>query len=94
MSEIYGWVIALLAIGIQVYLSRRENGYWGAILPVLYVIFIVGWFIKRFGEVDTLSLILAAVGGLAFLVSVWINGRESVKKKRKKEMEKIELQDL
>lgn len=94
MSEVYGWAIAILVIGVQFYLSRKENAYWGAILPVLYLVFIVGWFIKKLGEVETLSLILAAVGGLAFLLSVWINGRDSLKKKRKKEMEKIELNDI
>lgn len=94
MSEIYGWAIAILVIGVQFYLSRREKVYWGAILPVFYMVFIAGWFIKKYGEVETLSLILAAVGGLAFLLSVWVNGRDSLKKKRKKEMEKIELHDI
>lgn len=94
MSGIYGWVIAIVVIGIQFYLSRKENVYWGAILPVLYLVFIVGWFIKKFGEVETLTLLLAAVGGLAFLLSIWINGRDSLKKKIKKEMEKIDLHDI
>lgn len=94
MSGIYGWVIAIVVIGIQFYLSRKENVYWGAILPVLYLVFIVGWFIKKFGEVETLTLLLAAVGGFAFLLSIWINGRDSLKKKIKKEMEKIDLHDI
>ncbi|SDK48141.1 hypothetical protein SAMN05216187_10955 [Jeotgalicoccus aerolatus] len=91
---VIGWGIAILVIGVQFYLSRRKYVYWGAILPVLYIVFIVGWFFKKFGEEDTLSLILAGVGGLAFLLSLWINGRDYLKKKRKKELEKIELQDI
>ncbi|MBV7508992.1 hypothetical protein KW850_27700 [Bacillus sp. sid0103] len=94
MFEVYGWLIAIVIIGIQFYLSRRTNVYWGAILPGLYLVFIVSWFLKKFGEVDTLSLILAAIGGLAFLLSIWINGRESLKKKRKKELEKIDIQNI
>ena len=94
MSGIYGLIISILVIGIQFYLSRKKSVYWGAILPVLYLVFIVGWFIKKFGELDTLTLILAAVGGLAFLLSIWINGRDSLKKKIKKEMEKMELHDI
>ena len=94
MLEVYGWLIAIVIIGLQFYLSRRINVYWGAILPGLYLVFIVSWFLKKFGEVDTLSLILAAVGGLAFLLSIWINGRESLKKKRKKELEKIHIQNI
>ncbi|WP_163100718.1 hypothetical protein [Peribacillus alkalitolerans] len=94
MLEVYGWLIAIVIIGIQFYLSSRTNVYWGAILPGLYLVFIVSWFLKKFGEVDTLSLILAAIGGLAFLLSIWINGRESLKKKRKKELEKIDIQNI
>jgi chromate transport protein ChrA len=94
MLEVYGWLIAFVIIGIQFYFSRRTNVFLGAILPGLYLVFIVSWFLKKLGEVDTLSLILAAVGGLAFLLSIWINGRESLKKKRKKELEKIDIQNI
>jgi len=94
MFEVYGWLIAIVIIGVQFFLSRRTNVYWGAILPVVYLFSIKWLFFRRIGEENTLYLILAAIGGLAFLLSVWIKGRESLKKRRKKELEKIELQNI
>ncbi|NKE05797.1 MULTISPECIES: hypothetical protein [Mesobacillus] len=94
MPAIYGWLIAFAVIGVQFYLSRRSPILLGAILPVIYIAFISVWFFKRFGEEDTLSLILAAVGGLAFLLSIWIEGRNFLKKQRQKELKKIQLQDM
>ncbi len=94
MPAIYGWLIAFAVIGVQFYLSRRSHVLSGAIIPVLYIAFITVWFYKRFGAEDTLSLILAGVGGLAFLLSLWIKGREHLKKQHQKELEKIQLQDM
>ena len=94
MLQILGWTIAIISIGAQFYLSRRANVYWGAILPLLYVTYIVWWYFKNIDEVNTFSHIFAIVAGLAFFLSVWINGREAVKTKRKKELEKIDLQNI
>lgn len=94
MFEVYGWIIAIGIMLIQLFLSRRTNVYWGAIIPVLYLVYIFNWVIERVGKVNMLTLILIAVGGLAILFDLWISGREYSKKKRKKESEKIALQDL
>lgn len=94
MFHVYGWLIAIGVLVVQFLLSRRTNVYWGAILPVLYVPFIIIWLPERFGKEITFSVILAAVGGLVFLLGMWINGREYLKKKRKKELEKMELHDI
>lgn len=94
MFQFYGWLIAIAVLGIQIFLSRRSNVYWGAILPVLYLVFICFWLYERIGTDSTFSLVLAAVGGLAVLLGIWNNGREALKKKRKKELEKMELHDI
>jgi hypothetical protein len=94
MFQVYGWLIAIGILGIQFILSRRRNVYWGAILPILYIFFIFGWLSERIVKENTISLILAAVGGLVILLGGWINGRESLKNKRKKELEKIELHNI
>src|SRR5699024_10020516 len=91
---VIGWGIAILVIGVQFYLSRRKHVYWGASLRVLYIVYIVGWFFKKFGEEDTLSLILSGVGGLAFLLSHCNNGRDCKNKKIKKDFENLEIQDI
>ncbi len=94
MLLVYGWLIAIGVLVVQFFLSRRTNVYWGAILPVLYVVFIIVWLPARFGKEITFSVILAAVAGLVFLFGMWFNGREYLKKKRKQELEKMELHDI
>ncbi|GAB0168276.1 hypothetical protein LSPCS325_17130 [Lysinibacillus sp. CTST325] len=98
MDPTYKWIIAILIaiviIGIQSFLSRRTNVYWGAIVPILYLVFIFGWWSIRVDNVNTSSLIKAAVGGSVFLLGTWAKGRESLKNKRKKELEKMKLHDI
>lgn len=89
------WMVDLnWSAGRSIFIISKNNVYWGAILPVLYVPFIIIWLPERFGKEITFSVILAAVGGLVFLLGMWINGREYLKKKRKKELEKMELHDI
>jgi len=94
MNEVYGWLIAIGILGIQFVLSRRNNVYWGAILPILYLVFIFGWLAKRMGNGNTFTLIITAIAGLAVLLGIWIKGREALKNKRKKELEKMKLHDI
>lgn len=94
MPQLYGWLIAILILGVQFFLARRTSVFWGAVLPVMYLIYIYGWLFERYGEGNTVSLVLAAFGGVVILLSIWINGRESLKRKRRKELEKINLQDI
>ncbi|MFJ3386974.1 hypothetical protein [Lysinibacillus sp. NPDC086135] len=98
MDPNYKWLIAILIaiviIGVQSFLSRRANVYFGAIVPILYLVFIFGWWIIRTGNVNTSSLIKVAVAGTLFLLGTWAKGRESLKNKRKKELEKMKLHDI
>ncbi|MCL1694694.1 hypothetical protein [Lysinibacillus sp. BPa_S21] len=98
MDPIYKWILAILIaivlIGIQSFLSRRTNVYWGAIVPILYLVFIFGWWFNGIENVTTYSLIKVAVVGSVFLLGTWAKGRESLKNKRKKELEKMKLYDI
>lgn len=96
MFKVYAWLIALVILGCQYYLSRRRNVWWGAVLPAAYfLVFIYGWVSETyFTRENSTSFILALLGGLAFLLSGWINGRESVKRKEKKELDKMKLKDI
>lgn len=93
MSHAIGYLIALVILGTQYFLSRKNNVYWGAFLPVIYIVFIVYGKLSGFFTEDK-DIIMILVGGTLLLLSVWANGRKSVKDKRKKELEKIELYDL
>ncbi|MMZ59629.1 hypothetical protein D1872_216790 [compost metagenome] len=76
---LYSFLITIVILVIQFFLSRRNNVYLGAILPVVYLVtFIYLWFSETLFIKSTL---LAAFAGLAALLGIWINGRESLKKK-------------
>ncbi|MDM5296342.1 hypothetical protein QUF81_24980 [Peribacillus simplex] len=89
MGTLYGLLISFGIIGIQQFLSRRNNAFWGAILPVSYIGFLIWFFLKVSDEFEMLFII-----GLTILLGIWSEGRIYLKKKRKKELEKITLQDL
>src|SRR5699024_295963 len=96
MFKVYAWLIALVILGCQYYLSRKRNVWWGAILPIAYFLVLIYGCVSEtyFTRENTTSFILALLGGLAFLLSGWINGREALKRKEKKELEKMKLKDL
>ncbi|RAL24587.1 hypothetical protein [Thermoflavimicrobium daqui] len=94
MFRIYAFLIAIVILGVQYFLSRRDNAYWGAILPILYLM-TMGylWF---FGTLSgsTIDLVIAIFAGLIALLGAWASGRESMKKKRKRELEKMKSYDI
>ncbi|MCY9514858.1 hypothetical protein [Paenibacillus apiarius] len=95
MLHVIQFLGALAILGIQYYLSRRHNAYWGAIMPGIYISFFVyGQLSGVFNEGKEVSMILAALGGTAILLLAWVKGRASVKVKRRKELEKIALHDM
>ena len=94
MDEVYKWLIAFGILGVQFFLSRRTNVYWGAILPVLYLVFIFEWLSNRMDNGHPFHTIFVAVAGLMILLGDWAKGRDSLKNKRKKELEKMRLHDI
>ena len=89
MGPLYG---VLLSLGILIthhFLARRNNSVWGAIVPGIYLVFILWLFIVKKVEFEMYFII----GFLALLV-IWGDGRARIKSKRKKELEKIAVKDL
>ena len=70
----------------SIFLSRRENVYWGICLPIVYVITLLYLWITEALTVkgNTLIFIIIILGGLAILLGIWIKGREELKINRKK----------
>lgn len=94
MNHIVEILIVIIVILTQHYLSTRNNPYFGGILPLAYIIVISFFFTRLMSGNDKFSSWLAIIGGLAAFLSIWIKGRETVKKKRQKELERIELNNL
>ncbi|UIJ69960.1 hypothetical protein LW858_32050 (plasmid) [Bacillus cereus] len=96
MFRLYGFLIAILLIGLQYFLSRRENVYWGLCLPILYVITLLYLGVTEVLTVkgNTLIFIIIILGGLAILLGIWIKGREDLKNKQKKELDRMKTKDM
>lgn len=92
MHDVFWVLVCFIIVGIQRFLSTRNNIYWGGILPTLYLIGFI-WIISNKEKVPT-PLILAVLGGLVILLGGWTEGRESLKRKRKKELEKMKTMDI
>ncbi|RAS75495.1 hypothetical protein [Priestia endophytica] len=94
MDHVVGILIVIVIMIVQQFLSSRKNPYLGGILPVVYIGSVVFYFNKLMADGDHFSTWLMIVAALCGLLSIWISGRESFKKKRKKELDRIELQNL
>lgn len=92
MEAFYRLFIILGLLAIQLFLSSRNNKYLGAILPVLLVVFLIWSYMTD--RIDSLLkvLLFLLVGMVAFLLE-WDRGREYVKNKQKKELEKMKMYD-
>jgi len=94
MSLIIRIIIAIAILATQHFLSTRRNVFWGAIMPVSYVIFMA--YIKFSGlsaEFER-DFWFIAILGTVILLSAWTSGRESLAKKRRKELDKMKAQDI
>ncbi|MFJ7747527.1 hypothetical protein [Peribacillus sp. NPDC097295] len=94
MNDLYGLLIILLVIALQHLFSTRENPYWGALLPILYLLSLVYVIMTGILEGNIMKFTLLAVVGEFFLIGYWISGRKNISIKRKKELEKMKIQDI
>ena len=89
MGTLYGVLIGIFILIAHHFLSRRNNPYWGGIVPGIYLVFMMWLFFIKNVEFE-----FRFVLGFLFLVSFWGDGRMRVKQKRKKELERIAIKDL
>lgn len=95
MNNLTQFIIPIVILVAQHFLSRREKSYWGATLPILYILFLIyGKMTSLFKVGHDKGIIFLGIFGTVILLGIWVSGREDVSKKRKKEMEKIEVQNL
>lgn len=87
------FLIPIIILIVHYFLSKQEWAWLGAIFPVLFVGFVI-WLIID-GKLDATSFeIVPMILGLTLLLGVWIKGRESYKKSREKELNKMRVKDL
>lgn len=92
-----GWLIniliTILVLVVQHFLSTRKSAFWGALLPLCFAGLMA--YLKYSGLADgERDFWFMASLGTVILLSIWATGRETLKKKRKKELDKMESHDL
>ncbi|WP_033827475.1 hypothetical protein [Bacillus andreraoultii] len=93
MEKVYEWLIVFGIIGLQYFLSRRQKAFWGAILPIAYIVLMITLLVAK-GFHEWGSVVFYSILGLLVLFGIWGQEREELNKKRQKELEKIQAQDL
>ncbi|MFB1051014.1 hypothetical protein [Paraliobacillus sp. JSM ZJ581] len=91
-GDIYDVLIIAGCLGVQYFLATRNSFYWGAILPIAFLIWRGSVIFTTEGRI--LSHVLIMLLGLAFLIGQWNAGRKSLKEKQKLELEKMVTRDL
>lgn len=89
----YGVFIIAGILAVQFFFSTRNNVYWGAILPVAYILFLTRMLVTNPNE-NTIGYIMYLLLGLLFLIAEWNGGRKYLREKRKKELDKMKTRDL
>ena len=91
--DFYGVFIGAGILAVQFFFSTRNNIYWGAILPVAYIVFLTWQFVTNRIE-STIGFVLYLLLGMLFLCAEWNGGRKYIHKKRKKELDKMKTHDM
>lgn len=91
-GDIYDFLIIVVLLGVQYFLASRNSIYWGALLPIGFLIWRIYLIVTTNDNI--LAQVIIILIGLAFLSGQWVNGRKSVKNKQKKELLKIKVSDI
>lgn len=92
-----GLMIALVIIGIVVllgthyFLSTRKHWAFGSLFPICYLAFAI-W-VMTSQSIDTYTMVKIGMGLIIFL-GIWSDGRDKVKQKRLKEVDKMKVKDI
>lgn len=88
-------IVLLFLIGIvllQIFLSKRENRWLGLIIPIISFLFSVIALLNALGFAAAISAFIISNIPTLILLAIYIACRE--KRKKNKEIEKMNIQDL
>lgn len=92
MYELLSILILIVMFGVQYFLSTRSNKFLGAIIPILFVIFVTFmYFNNNLGPITSIVLLVL---GLILLFEQWYKGNKQKKVNSDKEMVKMKGKDL
>ena len=90
---VYGVFMIAGILAIQFFFSTRNSLYWGAIVPIAYIIFLT-WMLTTNRIESTLGFFLYLALGIFFLSLEWRGGRKYLKEKRQKELDKMKTYEM
>jgi hypothetical protein len=93
MVDFYGVLIAAGVLAVQYFFSTRNSVFWGAIIPVAYIV-VLTWMLVTNRIESAIAFILILILGLLFLIAEWNGGRKYLREKRRKELDKMKTHDM
>lgn len=96
MSDVWAIAAAVILLAAQHYLSSRPKAYWGALLPAGTALFLMmGKGFRIFNEeISNGKFLFLSMLAIVILLGIWAEGRKRAAEKIKKELEKMEIQNL
>ena len=92
MYDLLSILILIIMFGLQYFLSTRSNKFLGAIIPIIFIMFVAFmYFSNNLGLIT--SIVLLALG-LILLIEQWYKGNKQKKVNSSKEMVKMKGKDL
>ena len=93
MGNLIEFLIIVVVIGFQTFSGYIGNKYLGAVLPIIFLGF-VGFFLFKGSLGINFKDIIMPFFGLVILGVIYEGGRETKKKKIKKELDKMKAKDI
>ena len=93
MVDFYGVLIAAGVLAVQYFFSTRNSVFWGAIIPVAYIV-VLTWMLVTSRIESAIAFILILILGILFLIAEWNGGRKYLREKRRKELDKMKTHDM
>lgn len=88
----YDVFITIGFIAIHYFFSTRNNVYWGVAVPAIFVSWLT-WTLFT-DHMSVLAYVLILLVGFIVLSMEWSEGREALRKRRKKELDKMSTYDI
>lgn len=92
MKIIIAIVVTFFICAGQYLLSTRKKAFWGGILPILWIVFVVTMSIIK--ETFLKNMMFQSFIMLFILLCMWDEGRKKVKSDQQKELDKMKAKDL
>ncbi|MDM5330767.1 hypothetical protein [Neobacillus sp. CF12] len=93
MVDFYGVLIAAGVLAVQYFFSTRNSVFWGAIIPVAYIV-VLTWMLVTSRIESAIAFILILILGILFLIAEWNGGRKYLREKRRKELDRMKTHDM